>query len=144
MNGLKKFLEKICTFYLSGIEYHMETYDGPFSMIQSNEDLESLLEHLSEEEIHDTPIKELPHSYSRREVIMWLIKEYEVSPNTQQDSEEGKIQDDPIEELQEEPMMEHIVEDSPHVAIAKDIEDLVYFQVCCNGFCCVIVMFFMH
>ena len=31
MNGLKKFLENICTFYLSGIEYHMETYDGPFA-----------------------------------------------------------------------------------------------------------------
>ena len=29
-------------------------------------------------------------------------------------------------------MMEHIVEDSPHVTIAKDIEDLVYSQVCCN------------
>ena len=45
MNGLKKFLEKICTFYLT--EYHTETCDGPFSMIQSIEDLESLLEHLS-------------------------------------------------------------------------------------------------
>ena len=61
----------------------METYDGPFSMIQSIEDLESILEHLSEEEIHDTPIKEFPHSYSRKEVIKQLIKEYEVSPNTQ-------------------------------------------------------------
>ena len=60
MNGLKKFLEKIFTFYLSRTEYHMETYDGTFSMIQSIEDLESLLEHLSEEEIHDTPIEELP------------------------------------------------------------------------------------
>ena len=29
-------------------------------------------------------------------------------------------------------MMEHIVEDSPHVTIAEDIEYLVYFQVCCN------------
>ena len=35
----------------------METYDGPFSMIQSIEDLESLLEHLSEEENHDTPFE---------------------------------------------------------------------------------------
>ena len=61
MNGLKKFFENIFTFYLSKIEYHMETYDGPFSMIQSIEDLESLLEHLSDEEIHDTPIEELPH-----------------------------------------------------------------------------------
>ena len=52
-----KFLEKIFTFYLSGIEYHMETYDRPFAMIQSIEDLESLLEHLSEEEIHDSPIE---------------------------------------------------------------------------------------
>ena len=43
----------------------MEAYDGPFSMIQSIEDLESLLEHLSEEEVHDTPIKEFPYSYSR-------------------------------------------------------------------------------
>ena len=91
MNGLKNFLEKICIFYLSGIEYHMETYVGAFAMIQSIEDLESLLEHLSEEEIHDTTIKEFPHSYSRKEVIKRLIKEYELSPNTQQYSEEGKI-----------------------------------------------------
>ena len=49
MNGLKTFLENIFTFYLSRIEYHMETYDGPSAMIQSIEDLESLLEHSSEE-----------------------------------------------------------------------------------------------
>ena len=74
----------------------METYDGPFAMIQSIEDLESLLEHLSEEEIHDTPIKELPRvlidnaecvevpiSYLINEEIKRLIKEYEVSLNTQ-------------------------------------------------------------
>ena len=60
----------------------METYDGPFSMIQSIEDLESLLEHLSEEEVHDTPIKKHPSSYSRKEEIKHLLKEYEVSPNT--------------------------------------------------------------
>ena len=30
-------------------------------------------------------------------------------------------------------MMEHIVEDSPHVTIAKDIEYLVYSQVCRNA-----------
>ena len=35
-------------------------------------------------------------------------------------------QDDPIEELQEEPMIENIVEDSPHVTIAENIEDLRY------------------
>ena len=29
--------------------------------------------------------------------------------------------------------MEHIVEDSPHVSIVEDIEDLVYSQVCCNA-----------
>ena len=46
MNGLKMFLENIYTFYLSGTEYHTKAYDGPFSMIQSIEDLESLLEHL--------------------------------------------------------------------------------------------------
>src|SRR5882757_7126238 len=133
MNGLKKFLEKICTFYLSGTEYHSEAYDGPFSMIQSIEDLESLLEHLSKEEFYDTPIKKHPRGYLRNEEIKLLLKENEVSPNTQQDSEEGKIQDDHIEELQEEPMMEHIVEDSPHVTIDEDIEDLVYSQVCCNA-----------
>ena len=43
MNGLKNFLEKIFIFYLSRTEYHMETYDGPFAMIQSIEDMESLL-----------------------------------------------------------------------------------------------------
>ena len=132
LNGLKKLLEKICTFYLSGTEYHTEKYDGPFSMIQSIEYLESLLEHLSEEEVHDTPIKRHPSSYLRKEAIKHLLKEYEVSPNAQQDSEEGKIQDDDIEELQEEPIIKNIVEDSPHVTIAEDIEDLVYSQVCCN------------
>ena len=66
MNGLKKFLENICTFYLSGTEYHSKAYDGPFSMIQSIEDLESLLEHLSEEEIHDTPIYELSCCHRQR------------------------------------------------------------------------------
>ena len=133
MNGFKKFLEKICTFYLSGIEYHTETYDGPFSMIQSIEDLESLLEHLSKEEVHDTPIKKHPRGYLRKEEIKRLLKEYEVPLNAQHDSEEGKIQDDHIEELQEEPIMEHIVEYSPHVTISEDIEDLVYSQVCCNA-----------
>ena len=34
MNGLKKFLENIYTFYLSGIECHTEAYDGPFSVIK--------------------------------------------------------------------------------------------------------------
>ena len=92
-------------------------------MIQSIEDLESLLEHLSKEEVHGTPIKKHHRSYLRKEEIKRLLKEYEVSSNTQQDSEEGKIQDDPIEELQEEPMMEDIVEDSPHVTIAENIED---------------------
>ena len=124
MNGFKKFLEKICTFYLSETEYHTETYDGPFSMIQIIEYLESLLEHSSEEEVHDTPIKKHPSSYLRKEAIKHLLKEYEVSPNTQQDSEEGKIQDDPNEEFQEEPMMEHIVEDSSHVIIAENIIEL--------------------
>ena len=42
-------------------------------------------------------------------------------------------QDDPIEELQEKPMIENIVEDSPHVTIAENIEDLRYSQVCCNA-----------
>ena len=42
-------------------------------------------------------------------------------------------QDDPIEEIQEEPMIENIVEDSPHVPIAENIEDLRYSQVCCNA-----------
>ena len=67
----------------------METYDGPFSMIQSIEDFESLLEHLSEEEIHDTPIEDLPRvvidnikclevpsSYLRKEENNWFITEY--------------------------------------------------------------------
>ena len=32
--------------------------------------------------------------------------------------------DDPIEELHEEHMIEHIVKDSPHVTITENIEDL--------------------
>ena len=60
MNGLGIFLEKIFTFYLSTTKYHTKTYDQPFSMIQTVEDLELLLD-LSEEHVHDTPIGELPH-----------------------------------------------------------------------------------
>ena len=80
MNGLKKFLEKICAFYLSRIEYHTETYDGPFSMIQSIEDLESLLEHLSEEEVHDTPIKKHRGSYLRKKKLSVFLKNMRYLP----------------------------------------------------------------
>ena len=136
MNGLKKFLENIFTFYLSGIEYHMETYDGPFAIIQSIEDLESLLEHLSEEEIHDTPIEELPCvvinnvkcvevplSYLRKEEIKRLIKEYEVSLNTQQDSEDRNIHDNHVEEFLEEPLFGDIVENHPHITLTENNKD---------------------
>ena len=34
--------------------------------------------------------------------------------------------DDPIEELHEVPMIEHIAKDSPHVTITENIEDLRY------------------
>ena len=44
--------------------------------------------------------------------------------------------DDPIEELHEEPMVEHIVEDSPHVTITENIEDLIFSQDCCNANIC--------
>ena len=89
----------------------METYDGPFAMIHSIEDLESLIEHLSEEEIHDTPIEEIPRffidnecvevplSYLRKEEIKRLIKEYGVSLNTQQDSKYRNIHDNHVEEF---------------------------------------------
>ena len=42
-------------------------------------------------------------------------------------------QDDPIEELHEEPMIEHIVEEPPHVTIDENIEDLRYSHVFCNA-----------
>ena len=108
----------------------METYDGPFSMIQSIEDLESLLEHFSEEEIHDTPIEELPRvvidnvecvavplSYLRKEEIKRLIKEYEVSLNTQQDSEDANVHDNHVEEFLEELLFGDIVENYPHITL---------------------------
>ena len=92
-------------------------------------------DHIEElqEEVHDTPIKKHPRNYLRDEEIKRLLKENEVSPNTQQDSDEGKIQNDHIEKLQEEPIMENSVEDSPHVTIVEDNEYLVYSQVCCNA-----------
>ena len=115
----------------------METYDGPFSMIQSIEDLESLLEHLSEEEIHDILIEELPHavienvecvevplSYLRKEEINRLIKEYEVSLNPQQDFEDGHIHDNPAEEFHEEPLFGDIVENHPHITLTENNKDL--------------------
>ena len=87
----------------------MEAYDRPFTMIQSIEDLKSLLEHLSEEEIHDIPIKKHPSIYLRKEAIKHLFKEYKVSLITQQDSEDGNIHDNHVGELHKEPMIEHIV-----------------------------------
>ena len=88
----------------------METYGGRFAMIKSIQDLESLLEHLSEEDIHDTPIKylplviidnvkcmEVPPSYLRKEETNQLINECEVSLNTKQDFEDGHIHDNSIE-----------------------------------------------
>ena len=30
-------------------------------------------------------------------------------------------------------MIEHIVEDSPHITLTENIEDLRYSQVCCNA-----------
>ena len=42
-------------------------------------------------------------------------------------------QDDPIEELHKEFMIEHIVENPPHVTIDENIEDLRYSQVFCNA-----------
>ena len=95
----------------------METYDGPFSMIQSIEDLESLLEHLSEEEIHDTPIKEHPSSYLRKEAIKQLIKEYEVSLNTRKYYEDRNIHNNHVEEFLEEPLFGDIVENHPHITL---------------------------
>ena len=83
--------------------------NGPFSMIQSIEYLESLLEHLSEEDIHDTPIKKHPSSYLRKEAIKQLFKEYKVSIITQQDSEDGNIHDNHVGEVHKESMIEHIV-----------------------------------
>ena len=80
------------------------------------------LEHLSEEEIHDTSIEELPRvfidniecveiplSYLRKEEINRLIKEYEVSLNTQQDSEYEHIHDNHVEEFLEEPLLETLL-----------------------------------
>ena len=111
----------------------METQDGPFAKVQSIKDLESLLEHLSEEDIHDTPIKKHPSSYLRKETIKHIFKEYKVSLITQQDSEDGNIHDNHVGELHKDPMREHIVEDSPNVTIAENIEYLRYSQVCCNA-----------
>ena len=99
--------------------------------------MESLLEHLSEEEIHATPIKELPCavidnvecvevplSYLRKEEINRLIKEYEVSLNTQQNSEDGNIHDNHVEEFLEEPLFGDIVENHPHITLTKNNEYL--------------------
>ena len=137
MNGLEIILEKIFTFYLSGTKYHTETYDEPFAMIQSVEDLELLLEHLSEEEVHDTPIEELPHviidniecveiplSYFRKEGTKRLIKEYDASLNTQQNYEDRHIRDNLIEEVHEETSSEDIFENHPHVTWTENMEDV--------------------
>ena len=115
----------------------METYGGRFAMIQSIQDLESLLEHLSEEDIHDNPIEELPHvvinkvdcvefplSYLREEEIKRIIKEYEVSLNTQQDYENGNIHDNHIEEFLEEPLFGDISENHHHITLIENNKDL--------------------
>ena len=96
-----------------------------------------LFEHLSEEEIHDTPIEEPPHvvidnvecvevplSYLRMEEINRLIEEYEVSLNTLQDYEYGHIHDNSVEEFLEEPLFGDIVENHPHITLTENNEDL--------------------
>ena len=106
-------------------------------MIQSVGDLKLLLEHLSEEEVHDTPIEELPHvvidnvecveillRYFRKEEIKRLVKEYDASLNTQQDSEDGHICDNLIEEVHEETSSEDIFENHPRVISTENNEDV--------------------
>ena len=106
-------------------------------MIQSVEDLELFLEHLSQEEVHDTPIEELPHvvidniecveiplSYFRKEEIKRLVKEYDASLNTQQDSEDGHICDNLIEEVHEETSSKDIFENHHHVTSKENNEDV--------------------
>ena len=115
----------------------METYCGPFAMVQNIEDLELLLEYFSVEEVHDNPIEELPHvvtdntecvliplSYFRKEEIKQLIKEYDASLNTQQDSEDGHILDNRIEEVHEETSSEDIFENHPRVISTENNEDV--------------------
>ena len=72
--------------------------------------MESLLQHLSEEDIDDTPIKKHPNSYLRKEAIKQLFKEYKVSLITQQDSEDGNIHENNVEEFLKEPLFGDIVE----------------------------------
>ena len=66
---------------------------------------------------------EVPLSYLRKEEIKRLIKEYEVSLNTQQDSEEGNIHDNHVEEFLEEPLFGNIVENHPHITLTENNEE---------------------
>ena len=65
-----------------------------------------------------------PLSYLRKEGIVRLIKEYEVSLNTQQDFEVGNIHDNHVEEFFEEPLFGDIVENHPRITLTENNEDL--------------------
>ena len=95
--------------------------------------MEFNLKHISEEEVHDTPIEELPHvvidnvecveiplSYFRKEEIKRLVKEYDASLNTQQDYEDRHIRENLIEEVHEETSFEDIVENHHLVTSTKN------------------------
>ena len=66
---------------------------------------------------------EVPLSYLRKEEIKQLIKEYEVSLNTQQYSEDGNIHDNHVEEFLEEPLFRDIVENHPHITLIENNKD---------------------
>ena len=67
---------------------------------------------------------EAPLSYIRKEEINRLIKEYEVSLNTQQDSKDEKIHDNHVQEFLEEPLFGDIVENHPHITLTENNKDL--------------------
>ena len=71
---------------------------------------------------------EVPLSYLRKEEIKRLIKEYEVSLNTQQDSEDGNIHDNHVEDFLKEPLFGDIVENQPHITLTKNNEDLAKLE----------------
>ena len=66
---------------------------------------------------------EVPLIYLREEEIKWLIIEYEVSLNTQQDSEDGNIHENHVEEFLEEPLFWDIVENHPYITLIENNKD---------------------
>ena len=71
----------------------------------------------------DLPQEETITEIDTYEEIERIIKEYEVSLNTQQDSKYRNIHDNQVEEFLEETLFGDMIENHPHITLTENNKD---------------------